>query len=345
MSYEYERVSTPGSGLRLHLNENTAGCSPLVVAALDRVTRHDVANYPDYSGAVDACADWLGVGPESLLLTNGLDEGILVAAMVSLRGSGDESPLEAIVVVPAFDMYAACSSAAGGRVVEIPLGKDFAFPVDEVVAAVNERTRIVWLTNPNNPTGQSIPREAIVRIAETAANALVFLDEAYVDFGGSTLIGDAALERLPHVVIGRTFAKAFGLAGLRAGVVTGNEKTIDRLRGVIPPYSINVCAATALPAALGDRDYYNWYVGEVAQSKSILYEALTRLRVTHWRSDANFVLARFDGRGGRIAAALAERGLHVRDRSRDPGCADCLRITAGVVSHTRALLAALEEVL
>jgi histidinol-phosphate aminotransferase len=203
----------------------------------------------------------------------------------------------------------------------------------------------VWLTNPNNPTGQSIPREAIVRIAQAATNALVFVDEAYVDFGGSTLIGDAALARLPHLVVGRTFAKAFGLAGLRAGVVTGHEKTIDRLRGVIPPYSINVCAATALPGALADRDYYNWYVAEVAQSKSILYETLTRLGVMHWKSDANFVLARFDGRGGRIAAALADRGLHVRDRSRDAGCADCLRITAGVVSHTRALLAALEEVL
>ncbi len=345
MSYDYERVATPASGLRLHLNENTAGCSPAVVEALARLTRHDAATYPDYGAAIDACAERLGVDPDSLLLTNGLDEGILVAAMVALRGSGNESPLEAIVVVPAFDMYAACSSAAGGRVIEVPLGPGFEFPLENVLAAIGERTRIVWLTNPNNPTGQSIPRDAILRVAGAAKHALVFIDEAYVDFGGSTLLGDAALAQLPQVVVGRTFAKAYGLAGLRAGAVAGHVETVASLRRVIPPYSINAWAAAALPAALGDRASYEWYVGQVADSKAMLYDTFGRLGISHWKSDANFVLARFPGRGARVAAALAARGVHVRDRSRDSGCSDCLRMTAGVVDHTRELLAALEEVL
>jgi histidinol-phosphate aminotransferase len=285
----------------------------------------------------------LGVEPDRLLLTNGLDEGILVAAMVALRATAGAA--EAIVVVPAFDMYAACTDAAGGRVIEVPLEDGFEFPLERVVSAISERTRLVWLTNPNNPTGQSIPRDAVVRIASAASGSIVFVDEAYADFGGGTLVGDTLLNQFPRIVVGRTFAKAYGLAGIRAGAVIGDPGTIASLRRVTPPYSLNVAAAVALPAAFGDVSYYDWYVDQVAQSKAMLYERLEKLGVVHWKSEANFVLARFEGRGAKIAAALAGRGVHVRDRSRDQGCADCLRITAGVVEHTREFLTALEGVL
>lgn len=344
MSYEYERVA-PAAGLRLHLNENTAGCSPAVLAALRALTAQDLALYPDYDDAVGSCAARLHVEAESLLLTNGLDEGILVAAISAFREGSRAARGEGLVVVPAFDMYAACTDAAGGSVVEVPLGPSFEFPLDAVLAAVNERTRIVWLTNPNNPTGRAIPRDAIVRIARHAPHAIVFVDEAYVDFGGQSLVGDSVAAQFPRLVVGRTFAKAYGLAGVRAGAVIGQRETIARLRRVIPPYSLNVCAAAALPAAFGDTAHYDWYVRQVAESKALLYATFTERGIEHWRSDANFVLARFPGRSASIAASLAVRGVHVRDRSRDPGCADCLRITAGVVDHTRRLLSALEEVL
>jgi histidinol-phosphate aminotransferase len=339
MSYEYERVATPAGGLRLHLNENTAGCSPAVVEALRALTAVQLAEYPDYDEAIAATARRLHVGADSVLLTNGLDEGILVAAMVALRDSADG---EAIVVVPAFDMYAACTDAVGGRVVAVPLEPDFGFPVERVLAAINERTRILWLTNPNNPTGQSIPREALGRIAEAAAAALVFIDEAYVDFGGVTLIGDALMQQFPRVIVGRTFAKAYGLAGIRAGAVVGQPEIIAALRRVTPPYSINVCAAVALRAAFEDTAFYDWYLDQVEESKRLLYSALEKAGITYWKSDANFVLARFEGRAAQVQARLAENGIHVRDRSNDPGCTDCLRITAGVVEHTRKLVTALE---
>jgi histidinol-phosphate aminotransferase len=345
VSYEYERVATPASGLRLHLNENTAGCSPAVLQALARLTPVDLAVYPDYDDAVGASARRLGVRSDWLLLTNGLDEGILAAAMVALRGSSAAAPLEAIVVVPAFDMYASCTDAVGGTVIEVPLGPEFGFPLRDVVASVTDRTRLIWLTNPNNPTGQSIPRDAIVAIARSAPNALIFVDEAYVDFGGASLIGDPLLAEMPQVVVGRTFAKAYGLAGLRAGAVIADPATIRSLRRAVPPYSLNACAAVALPAAFGDTAFYDWYVEQVAESKALLYDALTRRNIEHWRSDANFVLARFPGRAARVAGALASRGVHVRDRSGDRGCADCLRMTTGVVEHTRVLIAALETVL
>ena len=344
MSYEYERVLTPASGLRLHLNENTAGCSPAVIAALQALTRQDIAAYPDYDAAIGACAARLRVPADSLLLTNGLDEGIFLAALAVLRGSS-AAPCEAIVVVPAFDMYAACTDAVGGRVVEVSLGRGFEFPLEAILGAIGDRTRLVWLTNPNNPTGQVVPRAAIRRIAAAVPDALVFVDEAYTDFCGETLLDDDALDGMPNVVVGRTFAKAYGLAGLRVGALVGSPERLAPMRRAIPPYSLNVCAAAALPAALADSAYLDWYVEQVSQSRSMLYDFFDRRGVVHWKSAANFVLARFDGNCGRVAAGLAARGVHVRDRSTDPGCAGCLRMTAGVIEHTQALVAALGEIL
>jgi histidinol-phosphate aminotransferase len=344
VNFEYERVLTPESGLRLHLNENTAGCSPAVIAAMHALTRHDVATYPDYTAANNACARRLGVPVESLVLTNGLDEGILAVAVAALRGPAG-SPFEAVVVVPAFDMYAACSDAAGGRVIAVPLGPGFAFPLERVLDSITARTRVIWLTNPNNPTGQVIPTEDVARIAAAAPDAVVMVDEAYADFSDTTLIGTDLLSRSPNIVVGRTFAKAYGLAGLRIGALVGALSTLAPFRGVIPPYSVNACVAAVLPAALADTAYFDWYLGEVAESKALLYQTFDRLGVEHWKSAANFVLARFEDDCVRIAHGLAARGVHVRDRSRDAGCAGCLRITAGVADHTRALIEALGEVL
>lgn len=345
MTYEYERVLTPTSGRRLHLNENTAGCSPAVIAALGRLTRQDAAFYPDYDNAIGAAAAFLGVTPDRVLLTNGLDEGILAVSIAALRGFAADSPAEAIVVLPAFDMYAACSDAAGGRVVLVSPEPDLSFPVDRVLAAITDRTRLVWLTTPNNPTGQIIPREITIAIAEAAPQALIFVDEAYADFSGLTLIGDPILDRLRNLVVGRTFAKAHGLAALRAGALVAPPSTLAPLRRIVLPYSINVCAAVALPAALGDTAYFDWYLGEVKKSKALLYGALERLGVDCWPSDANFVLARFPGDTKALVRRLAQRGVFVRDRSADAGCEGCLRMTAGVVADTRALVAAIEEVL
>ena len=345
MTYEYERVLTPGAGLRLHLNENTAGCSPRVLAAIQAMTREQAAYYPDYGASVAACASRLGVPPGQVLLTNGLDEGILLVSLAALRGSTASEPYEAVVVQPAFDMYAACADAAGGRVVDVPPGEDFAFPLDAVLRAIGPKTRAVFLTNPNNPTGLPLSRETILRVAERARDALVLLDEAYIDFGGATLIGDPALARFPNLVIGRTFAKAYGLAGLRVGALIASAAALAPLRRIAPPYSLNVIAAAALPPAFADTEYYEWYLAQVRESKGLLYAAFDRHRVKHWPSAANFVLACFGGEAARVAAGLAVRGIFVRDRSREPGCDGCLRITAGVVEHTRACIEALEEVL
>lgn len=344
MSYEYERVATPAGGLRLHLNENTAGCSPRVIEVLRSFTREQAACYPDYEAAIGAAAAWLNVEPARLLLINGLDEGILAVSVAALRGSPAVNPFEAIVVVPAFDMYAACSDVAGGRVVEVPLGDNFVFPLQAVLEAIGGRTRLIFLTNPNNPTGQPIPAGAVETIAAAAPQATVLLDEAYADFCGETFLAPGAFERFPNVIVGRTFAKACGLAGLRVGALVGAPERLAPLRRVVPPYSLNACAAAALPIALDDREYFESYLRQVEESKRLLYAAFDRLGVRYWRSAANFVLACFGDDCASTVRALAERRIYVRDRSRDAGCRGCVRITAGVTEHTRAAIAAIEEV-
>jgi histidinol-phosphate aminotransferase len=339
MAHEYEKVSTPADGLRLHLNENTAGCSPNVLAALHAITREQAAFYPDYDRAIAVTAARLGVGVDEVLLVNGLDEGILAAAVSTMRPAGAEG----LVIVPAFDMYAACIDAAGGAVVSIPLNDDFSFPIAAVKSRINSNTRLLFLTNPNNPTGQLIPRSYILDLARQAPHAMIFVDEAYADFSGQTLITDREARLLPNIVIGRTFAKAYGLAGLRAGAVIANPDTLARLRRIVPPYSINVCAAVAIAAGLDDREYYDWYVDQVRASKSLLYATLDRVGVRYWESAANFVLVRLGARAGAVIDALAARQIYVRDRSKEAD--GCIRITTGVLEHTRVLVTALEEVL
>ena len=345
MSHEYEKVATPSTGLRLHLNENTSGCSTAVVEALRRITREDAALYPDYTAAIDAAARHLDVDRDNLLLTNGLDEGIFAASVTALRGSAQNEPFEAIVVVPAFDMYAACADAAGGRVVEVPHDEDFCFPLQRILQAITSRTRLVFLTNPNNPTGIVIPRDSIIAVAAAAPQAMVFIDEAYADFSGTSLIGDAALADLPQVVIGRTFAKSYGLAGLRVGALVASARRIAALRRVVPPFSVNAGAAAALPAALADKAHFEAYLAESRASKELLYATLDRLGIRYWRSAANFVLVQFGVDSGRVVEGLKARGVYVRDRSSGHGCAGCVRVTAGVLAHTERCVRAIEETL
>jgi histidinol-phosphate aminotransferase len=341
----YEKTVTPRDGLRLHLNESTLGCSPAVIDAVRRLTAQEMALYPDYSDAIDACACYLEVREEEVLLTNGLDEGILAVSLHALRGGSAREPHEAIVIVPAFDMFAASADAAGGRVVEVPLRENFEFPLEEVLTAITSRTRLVFVNDPHNPTGQSVPSGCIQAIASAARPATVFVDEAYIEFRGGHALNRSLFQTSPNVVVGRTFAKAHGLAAIRAGVLAGHPETLEAIRRVIPPYSLNVAAAVALPAALNDREHLARYLRHVHESREFAYAAFNRLGVPYWRSDANFVLARFGDRCATVFHALREQGIHVRDRSRTPGCAGCLRITTGVRQHTERAIQAIEEVL
>jgi histidinol-phosphate aminotransferase len=327
--------------LRLHLNEHTGGCSPAVLAAIRSLTREELACYPDYDDVTHACERWFGVPRGWVQLTNGLDEGLkLVVELAARRGRLDP----ALIVEPAFDMYAASADAIGLRHRHIAPEPNFTFPIDALLAAISPATSLIFLTDPNNPTGLPIPAGAIDRIATAVGDGLVFVDEAYSEYSGRTCIGDA-LNRHRHIIVGRTFAKAFGLAGLRAGALVAHPDTLAPIRRHIAPFNVNVIAARALLAALDDRGYVAASVAAAAESRELVYAWCRRRGVMHWPSEGNFVLMRIGDPTGPVVRALADRGILVRDRTTAPGCAGCIRVTAGIVDHTRACLSAMEDVL
>jgi histidinol-phosphate aminotransferase len=330
--------SNPGPGLRLHLNENTSGCSPRVLDAIRGLQATDIASYPDYRVVVEACARHFAVDPEWLLLTNGLDEGILMAAIghISRQRLTDA---ETIVPLPAFDPYPNSSEAVGARVIRVAPDASLAFPVDGVLGAITPRTRMIFLNTPNNPTGELIAVSDLKRIAAAAAHAIVLIDEAYIEFGGESFLPHLA--QFPNVLIGRTFSKAYGLAGMRLGVVIGQPPALDPVRAVTLPFNINVVAMTALMAALGDAAFLPAYAAQVRESRERLYAACERLGLRYWKSAANYVLVQV-GETGVIVDALAAKRIHVRDKSGDPMTPGCLRITTGVREHTNLVIAALE---
>jgi histidinol-phosphate aminotransferase len=337
----------PAAGLRLHFNENTAGCSPAVVEALRGLTAEDIATYPDYQSVAARVARWLNVAPDSVVLTNGLDEGLQVVAQFG-AWHADAAPrsggVQFIQVDPAFEMFEVFAGIVRAEVVRIAPADDFAFPQQQVLDAIGPDTRVIYLIDPNNPTGLPLPPGAAETIAVAAPQAIVLVDEAYADFSGRTLIGPA-LDRCPNIVVGRTFAKGHGLAGLRIGALVGQAATISRLRPILPPFNVNVGAVRALEAALGDEAYLRWSVEQASESRRRVAAFCDRLQLPYWPGVGNFLLVRVGPRAAEITAALAARSIFVRDKSSAPGCAGCLRLTAGFVPHTDIMLSALEELL
>lgn len=355
--YEYDRADAPADALRLHLNEHTGGCSPAVTAALAAVSRETIAKYPDYTRVTQAAAQSLGVPASRVILTNGLDEGIFAVAIAQLRSpavgrASDADSLqpvapslsEAVILEPAFGMYADAVEAVGGTVVRVMPGPALSLDREAIARAVTPATGALFVASPGNPSGTSLTVDEIVWLASLLPpGALLLLDEAYIEFGGTTFIPH--LDAHPNVVVGRTFAKAYGLAGMRVGAVVAREDVIARLRRVLPPYSLNTFVVAALEAALADRAYVDGYRAEVAESKRLLYDACERWGLPYVKSDANFVMLRAGDRRQALLDGLQARHIYIRDRDRQPGCTGCVRVTTGLVAHTRACIDAMEDIL
>ena len=339
---KYEKPAEFYDGLRLHQNENTGGCSPAVLSALAGLSAEAIGFYPPYEAATRACAGYLGVDPDRLSLVNGLDEGIMALAVGYLRPRPDGLVPEAIIPEPAFEIFAFDTEIVGGLPVRVAPNADFSFPLDRVLAAITARTRVVFLTNPNNPTGVTMPMEAIRTISKAVpSEAMVFVDEAYAEFSGQTFIPELAAYK--NVVVGRTFSKAFGLAGIRIGAITGHPDTLEPIRLAVPVYSVNIAAVAAVQAALKDRAYLDRYLRQVEQSKALVYATCDRLGLAYWKSSANFVLVRAATHLQAVLDLAVSRGIYLRDRSTEPGCAGCLRVATGIVEHTRQFTRVLEE--
>jgi len=324
--------------LRLDFNENTLACSPAVKAALESISAADLTRYPEREPVEALAANYLGLAPEQVVLTNGVDEAIHVLCQAFLE-AGDEL----LLPVPTYTMYEIYASSTDATLRKVQAASDFQFPVEALLKAINPNTRIIALANPNSPTGSIATREQILAIAQAAPGAVVLVDEAYFHFYGQTVIDLAG--KVPNLIVARTFSKAYGLAGLRLGLLAGSESLLRWVRRVLSPYSVNSVALAALTAALHDQSYLDWYVAQVKEARAEFLSGLTGLGLNYWPTEANFVLVNIGQVHREFVAAMREQGILVRDRSADPGCLGCVRITIGTPEQMRHALAAVESFL
>lgn len=337
---EYHPPLSCREGLRLDFNENTEAPSPRVADVLKRIASQELAKYPERAPVEALVAEFFELTAEHVLLTNGVDEAIHLVCETYLE-PGDE----VIIVVPTFSMYEIYAQSTGADVVSIQADPElgFRFPTEKVLTAITPRTRMIAVANPNNPTGIAVSRQELLRIVDAAPQAAVLIDEAYYEFFGQTVLD--AIARFPNLFIARTFSKAYGLAGLRAGVLAGDATQMQMVRKVSSPYNVNAIALACLPVALSDRAFIDDYVRQVLQGRGRLMVQLTCHGVPYWVSQANFVLASIGTKHSEFVAGMRQRGILVRDRSNDSGCKGCVRMTVGTSEHTERLLFAIPEVL
>src|SRR5579864_1537211 len=343
---EYHPPLGDRDGLRLDFNENTAGCSPRVLERLRQLHGETLARYPQRENGEQAVAAHFGISPEELLLTNGTDEAIHLVCETYLQPGDD-----ALIVVPTFAMFEIYAAATGARVVSIPAGPHFEFPTQAVLSLLTNgsdknvratRVRLIAVANPNNPTGTFVPVQDLARIAKAAPDAAILVDEAYFEFCGESMM--PKWRECPNLFVTRTFSKAYGLAGLRIGVLTGHKEQMHMLRRASSPYNLNSVALECLPAALADKSYVREYVNQAIVGRRELEADLAARGIRHWPSRANFVLFYLGDNCKTFVHEMRARGILVRDRSSDYGCKGCARVTVGRDEHNQRLIEVMREV-
>ncbi|HEV2132654.1 MAG TPA: histidinol-phosphate transaminase [Terracidiphilus sp.] len=333
---EYHPPLGSRDALRLDFNENTLDCSPKVREALGRIAAGALTRYPEREPVEALVAKHFGLVADQVALTNGVDEAIHVLFETFLE-AGDEL----LFPVPTYTMYEVYASATDARAIPVQAGNDMQFPFERLLSAVTPRTKIIAVANPNSPSGTVATRAQLVDLAQRTPQAVLFVDEAYFHFHGETVMD--LVGKLPNLVVARTFSKAYGLAGLRIGALAGPADLLRWVRRVLSPYSVNSLALACLPPALQDVAYLDWYVGEVLAARTEFEAALDALEVRRWSSRANFVLADIGARHAEFVNLMRTAGVLVRDRSSDPGCDGCVRITIGTGEQMRQAIAALNR--
>ena len=321
--------------LRLDLNESTTGCSPRVLAKMRSLDAKCLARYPSREQGENLVAKFLRLQPSEVLLTNGADEAIDLLCRAYLDADD-----ELVIIVPAFAMYEIFAQGSAAKVVRVPAEPDLAFPAARIVQAISPRTRMVIITNPNNPTGAVARREDILKVLAAAPDAAVLLDEAYFDFCGQSMIDQVG--KIPNLFVARTFSKAYGLAGVRLGVLAGDATQLSALRRACAPFNVNLFALECLAEALADQAFVDAYVQQVKATREWLRGQLVSLGFKCWPSQTNFLLCDFAAQKEDLLEELRARGISLRDR---PDLKGCVRISIGTQAEMERVLAALKQVL
>ena len=244
-----------------------------------------------------------------------------------------------IFAEPTFVMYPTVGQSVGARLTPLRMGENFTYPTDELLKVISPDTRLIAVANPNNPTGLPVPRADLLRIVGAAPDAAVLVDEAYFDFYGETSLPE--VERHNNLFVARTFSKAYGMAGVRLGVLVGPPEQIEYLRRFCPPFNVNAVALACLEEALADQEFVAAHVAQIRQERELFQKLCLDLGLKSWPSRTNFVLVRVGARCREFVDAMRRCGVIVRDISASPGCEDCVRITIGTREEMERVSAAL----
>lgn len=336
---ELERELGLSGSVKLASNESPLGPSPKAVAALQKAIPN-IHRYPD-GASFDLrrkLSGRLGVAGDQLVLGAGADELLELLSKV-LLGPGDEC----VFAWPSFAMYPIVVNGMGATAVRVPLDGEMAHDLPAMQAAVTERTRLVIVCNPNNPTGTSVGKAAFdAFVAALPEDVVLAVDEAYVDFARRKDLPDSLgwVDRRPATIVLRTFSKVFGLAGLRIGYgVTGCELAgfLDRARH---PFNVNRLAEVAAAAALDDGDYLERLTRLNATGVDYLSRELSALGIEVWPTDANFVLAKA---GPGVYEQLLRQGVIVRPLD-GFGMPEHIRISVGLPEDNERLVKCLRRI-
>jgi histidinol-phosphate aminotransferase len=278
------------------------------------------------------------VAASQIFVGNGSDEAIDLLFRIFCEPGRDEC----VICPPTYGMYRISAEINDVVVNEVPLNGEFQLNVPAIVEAISPVTKLIFVCSPNNPTGNLMKHDDVVHITEKF-DGIVVVDEAYIDFANApSMIGE--INRLPNIIVLRTFSKAWGMAGVRVGLAFGNELIIELMNRVKPPYNISSLAQQTVLGALDDKTKVASWIANMRVERDRLRDALARLPFveTIYPSDANFILVK-TADAGSLYRYLIEEKIVVRDRSDVTSCEGCLRITIGTDLENDSLLDALEK--
>lgn len=339
---ELERELGLTDVVKLASNENPLGPSPLALAAIERSIA-GISLYPDSGGyrLKQALSAKYLISPAQVTLGNGSNDVLELIARAYLR-PGDE----VIYSEYAFVVYSIVTQACGAKAVMTP-AKDWGHDLDKMFEALTARTRIIFIANPNNPTGTWLTKRQLTDFMDKIPESvLVVLDEAYIEYVLEREYPDGLqlLQQYPNLVVTRTFSKAFGLAGLRAGFAVSNEQIANVLSRVRQPFNMNNLALSAAEAALADEDHISRSVQVNADGMAFYKSELPKIGLEFISSIGNFITVDFKKDAQPIYQTLLEQGVIVRPLA-NYGMPHHLRISIGTRAENERCLSALAEVM
>ena len=322
-----------GRIIKLDGNENPYGCSPKVYQALSSYPYYHIYPDPEQRELRQALVEYTSLDSQHIVCGSGSDELIDLILRLFLR-PGDE----VINCSPTFGMYPFSTEVCGGKVVDVPRDEEFAIDIAGIKKTLNEKTKVIFVASPNNPTGNIITEQEVMELVDT--KRVVVVDEAYFAFSNVTVAN--FVTNHPNLIVLRTFSKWAGLAGLRIGYGFFPIKVASYLMKIKPPYNINVAAQTAVLASLADIDYLRDNVAKIVAERERLFGKLGELEwLKPYSSSANFILCSMIRENAKeIWRQLQNKGIFVRYFD-TPRLKDCLRISVGKPEDTDALIEAL----